>query len=526
MTTSADHLPPLIRSLLAPSRYPHPVTEVCLMETHISWVLLAGEFAYKLKKAVNFGFLDFSTLERRKFCCEEELRLNRRQAPDLYLDVIAITGAEADPHLGGDNDVIEYAVKMRRFEQYNLFEQRLKAGTITADDIDRVAVCLAHFHEKIAVAKDSDIFGSLDNIRRYSEENCRVVAPLLENSVDRQHMDEYQDFLNQQHPQLASIFSERKHNGHIRECHGDLHIRNILLENGNIRFFDCIEFNPELRWVDTLSELAFLAMDLEANGYAIFSHRLINHYLELSGDYAGAPVLPYYLAYRAMVRAKVALLRLPQAESDSEKTALRQNCGEYLQLAWRYALKNSPALIITHGLSGSGKSTHTQWLVDRLGALKLRSDVERKRRFTANLHSDNDSAHVRTPSSLYSAATTRDTYEYLLRLAEILLEAGFPVIIDATHLQRWQRDLFRAAASTRNIPFVIVNFDIPLAELERRIAVRQTQARDASDATVEVLHQQLASREPLDGEELAHVFNFEGDWQKLLARLLTSNIPE
>lgn len=504
-STPATDQAQLIQALMTGNGFPHPVTGVEHIETHISHVLLAGDFAYKIKKNVSFGFLDFSTLEKRKHCCEEELRLNWRQAPDLYLAVIPVTGTPTVPQLNGTGDAIEYAVKMQRFSQQSLLDQRLSAGQVNNAHIDLLAQTLVEFHHSIAKADNNSPYGELDQIIRYTLENGQVISPLLTSQVDKEHLATCTAWVEQQHTALASLFAKRKRDGFIRECHGDLHLRNITLDNERIHFFDCIEFNPDLRWVDVISELAFLAMDLDANGYVSFSRRLLNHYFEFTGDYAGVALLRYYLAYRAVVRAKVAILRLPQAAFPEEQSALKNQCSDYLKLAWRYVTERTPALILTHGLSGSGKSTHTAQLVELLGAIRLRSDVERKRLFglapTAMTQAGVD-------AGIYTHAATEKTYAHLVQQARSILQAGFPVIIDATSLKRWQRKLFRELAKAQGIPFVLVDFDVEHDELERRIRQRQLDTNDPSEATLDVLHQQIASQEPLESDERDDVFSF------------------
>lgn len=510
----------LVQALRNPACYPHPVDTVEVLETHISWVLLAGEFAYKLKKNVNFGFLDFSSLDKRKHCCDEELRLNQRQAGDLYLEVIAIVGAIARPHLGGEGEALEYAVKMRRFDQSSLLDQRLQMGEITPADMNTLAHTLAAFHHSIDRADAHSTFGRAADIERYTLENIAVVGPRLKNPADLKRLAGYSRWLEDHHSRLTPLFEARRQQGFVRECHGDLHLGNITFSGGHFHFFDCIEFNADLRWVDIVSELAFLAMDLEARGHADFSRQLINHYFEVTGDYSGAALLPYYLAYRAMVRAKVAMLRWPQAHDDAARQTLENSCRDYLCLAVRYANRQSAAVIITHGLSGSGKSTHTTSLVGQLGAIRLRSDVERKRLFARDIGAPSGVGH-----GLYTQETTRATYSHLLDKALSIVSAGLPVIIDATFLQGWQRDLFRLAASQRGIPFFILDFPAEIATLEQRIRQRQQQASDASDATIDVLHAQLRTHEPLTPEETPHVITLERcqdapGWQALLRTCL------
>lgn len=493
----------LIQALHDPACYPHPVDTVELLETHISWVLLAGAFAYKIKKNLCFGFLDFSSLDKRKTCCEEELRLNRRQTRDLYLDVIPIVGTPAHPTLQGGGTPLEYAVKMRRFRQDNLLDQCLQKGDIRADHIDTLAQTLATFHQTIKQANADSTFGTTSNIERYTQENINVIASRLIDANDKETLSRYSRWLQEWHPRLAPLFEQRRRQGFVRECHGDLHLGNITVDEVGFHFFDCIEFNADLRWVDVVSELAFLAMDLQARGYPEFSRQLINRYVELTGDYAGVPLLPYYLAYRSMVRAKVAMLRLSQAQTDSERDALLQSCRDYLRLAANETMKKKPVLIITHGLSGSGKSTHTQSLVNETGAVRLRSDVERKRLFA-----DNKAPSGTIDTTLYTADNTRLTYAYLLQSAMPILHAGINVIIDATCLRRWQRDLFRDAAHEQGFPFLIIDFPADIHTLEKRILQRLQTRTDPSDATIEVLHRQQQTQDSLADDEQEQVFTF------------------
>ncbi|CBL43631.1 conserved hypothetical protein [gamma proteobacterium HdN1] len=545
-----NHHPPLIQALLQAERHSDSIEQMELIETHISWVLLAGDFAYKIKKPLKLEFLDFSTLALRKHYCEEELRLNQRQTHGLYLGLCAITGSPLQPKLEEHNaqaQAFEYAVKMRRFKQSDLLDQRLAHGALEQDEITLISRTLHTFHQAIHAAEKNSNFGTPTCIRRYSEENIAEILPALgassEDQTDRSELLAYQSWLDRQHKMLSPLFSSRKETGFVRECHGDLHLGNILLEGSVVQLFDCIEFNPELRWIDVISELAFLAMDLDHHQRPDLAHWLINDYLERSGDYAGAQLLPYYLAYRAMVRAKVAWLQRNQKlalskskiANDVHLNSLRQSASHYLHKAWQYAFTRKPCLLITHGFSGSGKTTHTHALVKRLGAIRLRSDVERKRIF-ADLVKENNAEKsstegTHTSTQLYAPSVTRATYAYLQEQAAALLNAGFPVIVDATHLQRWQRNGFREVAQALEAPFTILHFNAPTPVLESRIRERQRQGTDASDATIEVLRQQIRHYEPLQDDELSSVFEFDTEksqpsdphysavWDGLLSRL-------
>jgi len=394
---------------------PQPVE---MVETHISWVLLAGDYAYKIKKAVNFGFLDFSTLEKRRFYCHEELRLNRRLAPQLYLDAIPITGSTAAPQLGGESPALEFAVKMRRFPAAAQFDVMLEQGNLEPTHIDAIAFKIADFHKTAAQADESSPFGTPAAVHQPASQNFEQIRPHLGQEVDLRQLETLRSWSESEFQRLETVFALRKEQGWVRECHGDLHLANLALFEGEIAPFDCIEFSENLRWVDVISEIAFLAMDLHDRHRPDLAWRLLNGYLEHTGDYGGLAVLPYYLVYRALVRAKVATLSCSHDILDGDKL---QTCRDYLALADTFIARPQPFLLITHGLSGSGKTTLAEELAVRLGAIRIRSDVERKRLFgleaTVRSHSGVD-------SGLYTADAHRLTYRKLAELAKTIAAAG------------------------------------------------------------------------------------------------------
>jgi len=301
--------PPLFAALLDPACYPHPVAGVRVLETHISWVLLTGEYAYKIKKPVGLGFLDFSSLELRRHYCEEELRLNRRLAPELYLDVVEIRGTPGAPRIGGEGPLLEYAVRMREFPQAALASRALASGAFGAAEVDALAALVARFHEGALRAPESERFGSPDVVLADALQNFEQLLPLVKSAPDDRALRELRLWTKREFAARGEALAARRKQGFVRECHGDLHLRNIVLLDGRPVPFDCIEFNAELRWIDVMSEVAFLAMDLEDRGRRDLAWRFLGRYLEATGDYAGLAVLPFYLVYRALVRAKVHLLR-------------------------------------------------------------------------------------------------------------------------------------------------------------------------------------------------------------------------
>ena len=293
-------------------------------------------------------------------------------------------------------------------------------------------------------------------------------------------------------------FRARKRHGFVRECHGDMHLGNMILLDDDVVIFDCIEFNDNLRWIDVASDVAFLTMDLEDRGRPDLAYRFLNGYLEATGDYGLLLLLPFYLIYRATVRAKVAGIRLGQSDlSPAEAAQVREAFGSYLDLADRYTRPSRPRLLITHGLSGSGKTFATQQLVEATGAIRIRSDVERKRLFgLAPL----ERSTGRSELDLYAPDVTRRTYAHLARQAARVVEAGFTVVVDATFLKRAQRDAFRRLAAKLGVPFTLLEFRAHAETLRRRVARRSAHADDASEADLAVLHGQLATLEPLTAD--------------------------
>jgi len=486
---------PLIQALQDPGCYPHPVADVQLLETHISWVLLAGEYAYKIKKPLNLGFLDFSTLKKRRHYCEEELRLNRRLAPALYLDVQGIAGSADRPRFTDPNspEVFEYAVRMRRFPQHARLDCQLDAGRLTSRDMDEVAQRVAEFHRCAPHADADSRYGEPDTVQAPVRENFAQIDALLSRETDRRALARLADHAEHQFQALRPLLGQRKARGAIRECHGDLHLANLARLASGITAFDCIEFDPALRWIDVMSEAAFLVMDLQHRGHPDLAYRFLNAYLQHTGDYQGVAVLPYYLAYRAMVRAKVAAIESAQHHEGTPSPEYYA----YTELARRLGDPARGAVILTHGFSGSGKTWLSQQLVEMLPAVRVRSDVERKRLFDLSAEADSGSA---VGGGIYSTQAGNRTYGRLAEVARAVAKTGYPVLVDATFLERDRRRPFLELAGELDVPFAIVDCRAPERELHRRVAGR---TGDASEADLTVLKRQLQTHEPLDAGESA-----------------------
>ena len=517
----------LLHLLMRPGVLPGAEGGVRVIETHISWVLLAGERAWKLKKPLDLGFLDFSTPDRRRAACEAELRLNRRTAPELYEAVVPVWRTEAGVCVG-DRPVdaaaaaaapLDYLVRMRRFDQSALFEARLAAGQLEPALFDRLARHVAAFHETAAVARPGEGFGDAAAVMAPVRQNFAQIRERITDVALLSALAPIEAWAEAQFAALAPVFDARLAAGRVRECHGDLHLGNLIVLEGEPRLFDAIEFSAALRWTDVIADIAFLVMDLLARGRTDLASRFLNAWLERSGDYAGLQLLPWYLSYRAMVRAKVAAIRADQVAGAARADSLAE-CARYLALAAAPMQVPAPALLIASGVSGSGKTSQSQPLVDACGVIRVRADVERKRLFGLDAEARSGST---LGSGLYSAAASARTYARLAELARAVVEAGYPVLVDATFLKRVQRAPFAELAARLGVPFAILAFDAPEAILRARVRQRAEAGTDASEADVAVLETQLRAREPFEAEELACVVPIDTasapDWRGLLAAL-------
>ncbi|MFO7592586.1 MAG: AAA family ATPase [Pseudomonadota bacterium] len=500
----------LIDALLRPERYPHPVSRCELIETHISWVILAGDYVYKIKKPLDLGFLDFSTLEKRRFYCEEEIRLNRRLAPDIYLKAIAIGGEPDAPVLEAQENIIEYAVKMRRFPQQAQLDRMLENGELRPSHIDAFAHMAATFHQRVDVAGAESEFGGPGQVWQPMAENFSQIREHLPDADRDARLSALERWSRDAFTGHKALIEARKRRGFVRECHGDMHLRNLAWIDGEAIAFDGIEFNPHLRWIDVISEVAFLVMDLYARDEPALARRFLNHYLQITGDYEALALLPLYLVYRALVRAKVAAIRWGQSDDvGANDVEAQREFDDYLAIAEGFTESEKRGVVITRGMSASGKTTLTGALLERLGAIRLRSDVERKRLFGMRAEEDG-----RAPpgGGIYTTEAGERTYDRLLQLAQIVLDAGYPVIIDAVCRRRSQRERFVQLARRHAVPCLIVEFAARPIELRRRIVSR---GKGASDADLAVLEHQLDGWEPLAEEEKS--YSLVVDTEKVLS---------
>lgn len=512
-------LPQDLTALLQPSAYPHPVAEVRLVETHISWILLTGEVAYKIKRPVCFPFLDLRSLERRAFFCKEELRLNRRFAAQLYRDVCPIVLVDGAARMEGPGEPIEYAVKMCQFARDNELDNLLAQARIAPAELAAFGRELAGIHGDLPVAAPPQPWGDPqavhDNIVRNLEECIQAAAVFDGASAVRSLRLRLEQCLQA----LTPWMFDRREDGRIRECHGDLHAANIVRLESKLVAFDCLEFEPSFRWIDVADEVAFLLADLDARGYPEHEQAFLAGYLSESGDYQGCRLLSLYKAHHALVRAKVGALQLrgtgagaasagagaakgaaaaTTASTGSSDDSRLQAFRAYLDCAARALSRKSPALILMSGLSGSGKTWLAERLAPLLGAVHLRSDIERKR-----LAGVDDRA--RTGSALgegiYSKDFTARVYAYLEAAADDILSGGYTAVVDATFSRRESRDAFRKLASHLSVPACLIHCQASHEVLRSRIVERDRQGRDASEGDINVLKWQKEHWEPVTADE-------------------------
>jgi len=500
----------LVSSLIKEQQFVFPAAEVELLETHISWVLLSGRFAYKIKKALHFDFLDFTDLERRRFFCEEEIRLNRRLAPQIYLDVISIGGSIDAPEFGLI-PAMEYAVRMNRFDMTDAMDRRVQRGALSAGHIDSLATILARFHQDLASAPPELPYGDERSIYAESMQNLRELRLLLPGSDEKTAIDKVRQAAESEYEAKKSSFHQRRLNGFVRECHGDLHLSNIVVIGGEAVPFDGIEFDPALRWIDVIADLAFPYMDLIHFAKPRLASRMLNRYLEQTGDYDGVDVLPFYASGRAAVRAKVHAIRASQQSAGTqEREAALAACRSYLELAALFLSRPRAALIITCGLPGSGKSSFAQAALEMRWAIRIRSDVERKRLFGLSPLSGS----LERAGNIYGADVSARTYEALYEIARKLLAGGFSVIVDAAFLKQSERDRFHGLAESLGIPFAIASVQAGEGMLQKRIIERMRLGNDPSEADLGVLAVLQATSEPLLPKEQAWSVEFINDGEQ------------
>lgn len=490
---ATQSLPSLIQHMLRPSFYPHWTQDTIeLVQTHTSYVILTGDYAYKVKKPVNYGFLNYSTLAARKHYVEEELRLNQRTAQEIYLEALPIYKNGTIFSLLAHGDPVEYAVKMNQFPAGSLFSDLLNRGQLTSELMRSLAHQVADFHKRAAVNKHIQSFGTIKQIRLAFDENYAQSLAYIGRGQTQQQLQETQTYTDRAFTEWKERFQTRIQHHKIRECHGDLHLRNICLWQNRIFLFDCIEFNEAFRYVDTMYDVAFTVMDCDARGRSDLGNAFLNTYLEDTGDWEGLEVLPLYLSRQAYVRAKVNSFLLDDPTISPEQTQhIQSQAQAYYTLAWRYTQRQPGRLILMSGLSGSGKSTVAQKLARLIGAIHIRSDAVRK-------HLGGIPLQQRGDNSLYTPEMTQKTYERLCRLGSQLAKLGYTLILDAKYDRITTRQAVLNQAKAADIPVSILVCEAPISILRQRL---QKRTGDIADATVELLTSQQATAERLNHGE-------------------------
>jgi len=463
-----------------------------MIQTQMSFVFLTDRFVYKIKKPVNFGFLDYTTLEKRRFFCQQEIKLNRRLSPDVYLAVVTITDENGIFAIDGQGTIIEYAVKMLRLPQERMMNILLNQNRVSPEMLTDVAKKIADFHRRAETGTAINAFGGLDTIIRNTDENFTQTEKYIGTTISRQTYERLKSYTGTFIRENTPLFHKRVNEDRIKDCHGDLHAAHICFADG-IAIYDCIEFNERFRYCDVASEVAFLAMDLDHYGRADLSHAFITSYVAESRDTELLKLLNFYKGYRAYVRGKVESFQLddPYIE-DTEKSRLLNSAGSYFDLADSY-LMSRPALIITTGFVGTGKTALAQALAKRMGLVTISSDVTRKRLAAIPL---NEHHFEEFDSGLYSADSTRRTYDRMFDEAKSILTEGGSVILDASFIKSQERQRAKRLAEEVNADFFIIECTLDEAIIKERLDKRMKEG-SVSDGRWEILEPQKKGFEPI-----------------------------
>ncbi len=497
--------------MFRPEFYPHRPEHIELIQTHISYIFLAGDYVYKVKKAVDFDFLDFTTIERRRFYCNEELRLNRRLAPDVYLDVLEIgEDAKGNIMLGKGDRIVDYAVLMKKLPRERMLQTLLQQGRIDRQAMDAVARKLSDFHAHAATGGNIDEIGGVETIHRNHDENFEETLNYISTTIP-----EYQyrfikyyayDFMDRNHDLLVKRVEDHR----IRDCHGDLHLEHICIMDPGLRpstdallgnyspediiIFDCIEFNERFRYEDVASEVAFLAMDLDCSGHTDCANTFVSAYIRHSGDREIERLLNFYKCYYAYVRGKVTSFRLRADSVIQDKREAEISAAlHFFDCAYTYAATlEKPTLILMAGLTGTGKTVLAKSLAPRIGADIIRTDILRKEL----LHMAPADRHPEAfGEGIYRDAVTQKTYGKALDLASEKLREGKSVIIDASYKSSANRQKALTAAEGLKADFFIIECICPENIIKERLALRASDKGEASDGRWEIY---LAQKETFE----------------------------
>ena len=489
----------IVKALMDPSSYDEPVKRVKAMQTHISHIFLTGKYVYKVKKPVNFGFLDFTTLEKRKFFSERELELNRRLCGDMYIEVVPINESHGKIKMKGEGGTVEYALKMREMPQERIMTKLLEKNKVDEKLIDKIAKLVANFHSKAETGGEINEHGSIKTVKFNWDENFDQTRAFVGRTIDRKQFDDVKRKINAFIEKNKPLFERRIAAGKIRDCHGDFHSGNIFVTK-KIYVFDCIEFNERFRCSDVAAEVAFFTMDLDFHGKEGLSDYFIKKYLEYSEDEEMLKLLTFYKCYRAYVRGKVASFELDDPNiGKRDKIRAKKLAARYFDLASKYArrLLTGPVLITMCGPTGTGKSFLADDLRRLTGAEVIKSDVVRKE--LAGIKPTTP-RRVEYGKEIYSKEFTERTHAEMLERAKNSLKAGTPCVLDATFSKKKHRDGASKTAKNFGVPFLIVECICPEKIIRKRL-VKRIKGVTVSDGRWEIYPKQKKDFEPIQPSE-------------------------
>jgi len=474
----------LLPLLLNPESYPHRPHAVRLVQTHASFVFIAPPFVYKVKKPVNFGFLNFSTLEKRRHFCEREVALNRRLCPEVYLGVVPISTRNGRFVFGEGDQVVEYAVQMRKLADGYFLDQLVERDGVVPGDLNRIAITLKLFYEGQHPTEEIEAWGRIDRLRISTDENFRQTREFIGHTISRPAFETIRFYTKRFFTRHERLFTSRIRERWIRDCHGDLHLEHIHVTPPALHIYDCIEFNDRFRYVDVANDAAFLAMDLDYEGRPDLSRHFVTQMASALNDHGMLRLMDFYKCYRAYVRGKVESLHsVAQAAPEEERRASAERAQRYFRLALRYAVAgSSPLALVVMGRIASGKSTLARALGTELGWEVYSSDYLRKKMAGFPLY-ERSSAAAR--KRLYSAAMTGQTYDRLLTAAEAELQKGHSIILDATFARREHRSLLAARFGKRDVTWRFLEAQASNAAVKQRLRAREAKPDEVSDARLE-----------------------------------------
>jgi aminoglycoside phosphotransferase family enzyme/predicted kinase len=498
----------IINQLSDANLYPDSPRRIEIIQTHISVVFISERFVYKVKKPVDFGFLDFTSLEKRKHFCEEELRLNQRISPQVYLGLQPIYEKDGGLSFEGPGEIVEYAVKMKKLPLERQMKRLFKSGKLGKEDLSRLAKKLAEFHRNAATGGEIDEYGSPRVVKFNTDENFEQTMDFIGRAIEKEQFDALLRYTNNFLAENEVLFQARIDAGKIRDCHGDLHMEHILFAD-EIVIFDCIEFTPRFRCGDVVAEIAFLAMDLDYHGAFELSDTLIEYYKDASQDREIDELLTFYKVYRAYVRGKVTSFQLgdPSISGEAKREAT-ETARRYFNLAYSYIMPVNPVLIAVGGIMGSGKSTLSKGLCERLDIEMIRSDQVRKE--MAGLPAE-EHIFVDYGSDIYSPEFTAKVYEEVVRRAVATANQGKSVIIDASFKTRAQRELAAEAALEAKVRFVLLLCFCSEENIRKRLKEREDREGEISDGRLEILSKQVKDFAPAESAPGVPTYTIDTD---------------